>query len=467
MRSTRVTRRTILSGIGLGTATLFANPLLRDAFAQKATTPRRLLVLCMPNCSIKARWAPTGGRTPSTQSGDATAFQWGFCNEPLEPVRKYVSLLHGLDHKAVGGDPHGSGFIRYLTGGTIQAGEAAKDPGAGRLAGDGNMPKLPSIDQLLLAQSKIIGDKGLALQKGLQLAVDTRGRTDGIHFITLSYSVPEAGGKPLPMPPENTPYKTYARVVEVAAPGSSSPEQQTNVIRELAKKRSVLDFVKNDLGRLQGRLGNQQRMKLESHLTGLREYEQSLSRQGMAGPQPKINVPPTIEMVAGNTNANYGKLWDQYHDMAKLCFQLDLVRTITINYGHGNQAFSLGAGGLHGLAHSNKAGPLADGTKFFMGKLAGFIQSMAAVNDFDGGPLIDNTVITLSSDVSEYHNHVNVPFVVAGGKNLGIAGGRVLNYPGGASNDVFSSLLKPLGIDTTDKFGDPIWAKGPLPEFVV
>jgi hypothetical protein len=462
----RVTRRSILSGIGLGTATLFAKPLLRDAFAQKATPPRRLLVLCMPNCSIKDKWAPTGGRTPSTGSGDAANFQWGYCNEPLEPVRQYVNLLHGLDHKAVGGDPHGSGFIRYLTGGTIRAGESAKDPGAGRLAGDGNLPTLPSIDQLLLAQSKIIGDKGLALQKGLQLAVDTRGRTDGIHFITLSYSVPGPGELPLPMPPENTPYKTYARVVEVAAPGSSSPEQQGNVVRELAKKRSVLDFVKNDLGRLQGRLGTQQRIKLESHLTGLREYEQSLIRQGMAGPSAPIKLPPTIEMVAGNTNANYGKLWDQYHDMAKLCFQLDLVRTITINYGHGNQAFSLGAGGLHNLAHSNKAGPLAEGTKFFMGKMAVFIKAMADVTDFDGAPLIDNTVITLSSDVSEYHNHVNVPFLVAGGKNLGIKGGRVLNYPGAASNDVFSSLLKPLGIDTTDKFGDPVWAKGPLPEFV-
>jgi hypothetical protein len=80
--------------------------------------------------------------------------------------------------------------------------------------------------------------------------------------------------------------------------------------------------------------------------------------------------------------------------------------------------------------------------------------------------LIDNTVITLSSDVSEYHKHDNVPFVVAGGKNLGIKGGRVLNYPGAASNDAFSALLKPLGITSTDKFGDPAWAKGPLPEFV-
>src|SRR5215207_2354533 len=124
----RVTRRSMLSGIGLGTATLFARPLLRDAFAQAAIPKFRLLVLCMPNVSIQARWAPTGGRTLPAATGDAAQFTWGFCNEPLEEVRPYVTLIDGLDHKAVGGDPHGSGFIRYTTGGTIVAGEGAKDP---------------------------------------------------------------------------------------------------------------------------------------------------------------------------------------------------------------------------------------------------------------------------------------------------------------------------------------------------
>src|SRR5688572_20056571 len=117
----RVTRRSILSGIGLGTATLFGRPLVRQAFAQaagKSTMPARLLVLCMPNCSIKARWAPTGGRNAVSGTGDAAQFTWGFCNEPLESVRQHVTLIDGLDHKRVGGDPHGSGFIRYTTGGT-------------------------------------------------------------------------------------------------------------------------------------------------------------------------------------------------------------------------------------------------------------------------------------------------------------------------------------------------------------
>jgi hypothetical protein len=456
----RVTRRGMLEGLGLGTATLFARPLLRTAFAGAGTPARRLLVLCMPNCSIVDRWAPTGGRNVVAGTGDATQFQWGFCNEPLELVRPYVTLVDGLDHKKVGGDPHGSGFIRFTTGGTIRAGESARDPGAGKLPGDGNMPVLPSIDQVLIQKSPIIGDKGLAIQSGLQLAVDTRGRTDGIHFITLSYST---DATPKAMPPENTPYKTYARIVQLAAPGASSPEQQQNVLRELAKKRSVLDFLKSDLGRLQGRLGSQQRVKLEDHLTALREYEQSLVRQGNAPAGPTVKLEPALEMIAPNSNPNYPRLWDQYHDLATLVFQLDLTRTITVLYGHANNAWN----GLHSTAHGGSADKLAQGTRQYMDMFARYVKRLAAVPDLDGTPLIDNTVVTLSSDVSERHKHENVPYLVVGGKALGIKGGRLLRYPGLASNDVFSSLLAPFGVTTPDgKFGDPMHARGPLPELV-
>jgi hypothetical protein len=322
------------------------------------------------------------------------------------------------------------------------------------------MPVLPSVDQLFIQKSPVLGDKELAIQSGLQLAIDTRGRTDGIHFITLSYS---AEASPKAMPPENTPYKTYARIVQLAAPGASGPEQQQNVMRELAKKRSVLDFLQSDLGRLRGRVGTQQRVKLEDHLTALREYEQALTRQGNAAAGPTVKLAPTLEMVAPNSNASYTKIWDQYHDLATLVFQLDLTRTITVLYGHANNAWQ----GLHSTAHGGSADKLAMGTRQYMGMFASYIKRLSAVQDLDGTPLIDNTVITLSSDVSERHKHENVPFLVAGGKNLGIAGGRVLRYPGLASNDVFSSLIKPLQVALPDgKFGDPMHARGPLPELV-
>ena len=129
----------------------------------------------MPNCSVKVDWAPMGGRDALAKTGMAEMFNFNFCNDPLVPVRQYVNVIHGLDHKRMGGDPHGGGFLRYSTGGHIQQGEATRDPGAGRLPGDGNMPKLPSIDQLLIKNSPMIGDPSLPIKTGLQLALNTRG----------------------------------------------------------------------------------------------------------------------------------------------------------------------------------------------------------------------------------------------------------------------------------------------------
>jgi hypothetical protein len=118
------------------------------------------------------------------------------------------------------------------------------------------------------------------------------------------------------------------------------------------------------------------------------------------------------------------------------------------------------------VAHGGSADTLANGTKEFMTMYATFVKKLADVTEADGSSLIENTVMTMSSDVSERHNHANVPYVVFGGAKMGIKGGRVLRYPGGSSNDVFAALAKPLGVTLPGgKFGDQ--GNGPLPELVV
>ncbi len=59
----------------------------------------------MPNSSVKDKWAPMGGRDALAKTGVAETFNFNFCNDPLVPVRQYVNILHGLDHKRMGGDP--------------------------------------------------------------------------------------------------------------------------------------------------------------------------------------------------------------------------------------------------------------------------------------------------------------------------------------------------------------------------
>ena len=118
-------------GVGTGAATLLGRPLMRAALG--AGPPRRLLLLYMPNCSIRATWIPTGGARGGRRRR-RSPFTLKAASATLEPVRGAMTLVDGLDLPNIGGDAHGSGIIRLMTGGTIRAGESARDPEEARSA---------------------------------------------------------------------------------------------------------------------------------------------------------------------------------------------------------------------------------------------------------------------------------------------------------------------------------------------
>jgi hypothetical protein len=59
------------------------------------------------------------------------------------------------------------------------------------------------------------------------------------------------------------------------------------------------------------------------------------------------------------------------------------------------------------------------------------IQKLEATPD-EGGTLLSNTLVLLCSELgdSNLHDHDRVPFVLAGGTNLGLRNGRYLDYRG-------------------------------------
>jgi hypothetical protein len=454
----RFTRRSLLSGVGAGTATLLGRPLLRQSLADGAG-PRRLLVLYMPNCNIREQWLPSGGRQVGNGTGDATQFTLGTSSAALEPVRSQLTLVTGLDLKNIGGDPHGSGIIRMMTGGTIRAGEKARDPGDGTL-GTGNLPLLPSIDQILVDRSPVL--KGPPFYS-LQLAGDTRaddGRTD-VHLRVMSYDL-----KTTPMPPDTAPSATLARVFGNLAPATSGPDGSAAVARALKEDRSVLDFVQRDLGRLQARLPALERAKLDSHLDALREYERSLvAGSASAGP---VTVPTSLDPVTPNKSADHPKIVSEFFGLTKLAFQLDLTRVVTFMFGSGNSQVSFadiaGTGkGLHPVAHDYKAGPLGQATSWYCATVAKFIQDLAATKDLDGSSILDNTVVVMFSETAQYHEFTNVPFALFGGSKLGLTGGRCLQYTGRTPADAWAAIAGAFGVPMAS-FGDAAYSKGPLPE---
>lgn len=453
----RVSRRTLLQGgTGLGAAALLGGSFERQAFGE-GTAPKRLIMLYMPNSNIRENWVPTGGRVVGA-SGDATQFQLNKCNQTLEPVKQYMTILDGLDLKNIGGDPHGSGIIRLVTGGTINAGEGAKDPEGGTL-GTGNLPVMPSFDQ-------VIADKSASLKGppvySLQLAGDTRadeGRTD-VHLRVMSYDL-----KLNPMPPEVKPTDTFTRLFSNVMTGGTSPEMQAAAAQALAQEKSVLDFIKGDLGKLEARLPSMQKPKLESHLAAIQEYERTLMSPVVT---PGIMIPPKPEMVQENVSENHEKILDQYFGITKLAFQLDITRVVTMMFGSGNSQIVVPGvanltKGIHPVSHDYKPEPLTEATAWYCGKVAKFIQDLAATKDIDGSSLLDNTIVMLASETGQYHEFNNIPLVLFGGSKLGLKGGRVLHYSDRTPSDMWTAVAGAFDVPMTT-FGDPAYNKGPLPE---
>src|SRR4051812_6276749 len=195
----RVTRRSMLSGLGAGAAALLARPLVRECFAA-GVPPRRLLVIYMPNCSIRANWLPDGGRIPGKNQGDATQFTLKTGSEPLGPARPQMTMVTGLDLKNIQGCNHGSAIVRLMTGAGIR-------------------PVQSTIDQVLVKKAAVLQGTQVA---SLQLGTDTRADpgSNGIQLRVMSYD----GAAPLP--PEIEPYKTYGRLFSSLMPAPTNAEQQ-------------------------------------------------------------------------------------------------------------------------------------------------------------------------------------------------------------------------------------------------
>ena len=107
----------------------------------------------------------------------------------------------------------------------------------------------------------------------MRLGTDTQ-------FPLLEFGVRITGQEPLkvisyrganqPNNPVDYLFKMYTRIFENA---NLSDDELKKV---LAERQSVLDFIKDDIARLQGRVSSEDKHKLEAHLGGIRNIEQRL-----------------------------------------------------------------------------------------------------------------------------------------------------------------------------------------------
>ncbi len=457
-------RRELLAGLGgLGLI-----PLLGERFARAqgpaGASPRRLVIFYTPNGTIGPEWRPRGGETD---------FTLGRILTPLAPLRSSLLVLGGVDMALADagfGSHHTRGIGGLLTGRRTLMGNfrSAGPPTAGWASGI-------SIDQHIaqhLVRTPGAATRFRTLELGVRVIdAEVRGR--------ISYLGPNQ-----PVPPMESPYDVFDRIFTGGRPpgagGVPIPGGQAERLR--AQRKSVLDFLGQELAAARTHVGADDRARLDAHLESVRDIERRLLiDSGAAGPAavpvagctpPALT--PRMDVQATENLPAVGRL---QMDLLAGAFACDLARVATLQWTHAesNQTFPfIGVPGQHhAMSHAGDGDVAARESLtringFYAEQFRYLLEKLAAHREGDR-TLLDNTAVLWAIEIGKGNNHAHrdLPFLLAGSCGGAFRTGRFLDYQAqGRSqphNNLLVSLANAMGLPDAS-FGDPEHCTGPLPD---
>ena len=367
--------------------------------------------------------------------------------QPLQPFKNRMCIIQGLSGRVCGGG-HSNNFgaLGVYSGKAGPAGE--------------------TIDLALARRNP-----GIFPHIGLGISDKPE------HSIIYNCSARGAGQA---MPTQCRPDLAYNALFGSVAGGNA--RQQFNA------QRNLLDFMANDVRRLENSLAGPEREQLQSYLQA---YEAMGARQGRL-----LEIEDSLRRHAPQMNNKYTSetetdRLDAHFELASAALISGLTNNVTIASGVGDPYFSVKFRGLgieigkHGIGHGGSYnGQTWDQLsttirRFHMQLIARLATQLQAVRE-GNGTMLDNTLIVYMSDAAEGHHSRcwEWPFVLIG--NLGgrlRTDGRYLEYPYyGRTNhrtiaNLYTTFLHAAG-DERDLFGtaDPVLRdldqNGPLQELL-
>jgi hypothetical protein len=425
-------RRTFLRGMG----TALALPLLDamvpalSALAQTAASPvRRLGFVYIPMGMNAAAWTPA-------LEGHITDLSPSL--GPLTPVLDQLTIFTNLElRNAYTTGNHASANCAFLS-----CVKAKRTEGTDYQLGT-------TVDQLA-AQSVGKATPIPSLELGTDLIAQVGNCDNGYacaYQNNLSWS-----SATTPLPTEADPRVVFERLFG----DGGKPDQRR---AELKKSGSILDWMTNDLARLQKELGPGDRTRLDQYLDSVREVErriQQAERQSDVTPLPDLERPATVPAA-----------WEDHvklmFDLQLLAMQADLTRIITFQLARETSTRTYPQIGVpephHPVSHHTndpeKLAKLARINAYHVSLFASFVEKLQATPDGDGS-LLDHSMYLLGSGMGnpDVHNHTNLPIVLAGGRTSKKKGARHIRYeqPTPLAN-LHLTLLEKVGV-RLDTFAD-------------
>jgi hypothetical protein len=440
-------RRSFLRGLGacialpafesLVPVKLFATDALpAGGLATTATgAPLRTAFVYFPNGAIPGAWWPTI---------EGKDFPLSRTLQPLASTQNQIQVMGELElltanPGADGGGDHARANGSFLTG--VRLKKSATDVHDGI-----------SIDQAIAKQ---VGH--LTRFPSLELTCDA-GRSSGIcdsgyscaYLYNLAWSSAST-----PMTPEANPRQVFERLFGAGAPG----ERVANAQRRRQEQRSILDFVLQDAGAMERRLGSRDRDKLDQYLTGVRELETRIQKAEKIGDakDPMVPTPAGIP-------ADHGEHIALMYDIMLLAFQTDSTRVATMLLAHDGDNRSYADIGIpeghHDLSHhQNAADKIEKVTEidvWYVQQFAKFLDKLQATKDVDGNSILHNTMIVYGGGNADgnRHTHVNLPILLAGGGGGTLTPGRYVKYGSQPAANLYLSMADRMGVKNLERFGD-------------
>jgi hypothetical protein len=445
MKKLPLKRRDFLKGVGAAAAAL---PLMSalDARAQQGTFPKRLLIVFSANGTARENWVP---------SGTETAFTLSRILAPLEPHKSDIVVLDGVKNEAAHhgpGDGHMTGMGCLLTATELLDGTQFSCGGTDPCSGWGGGI---SVDQHVAnALYDALPTDMRPKFKSLELAVQAGGADI---WSRMCYS-----GSDQPLAPMEDPAQVFDRVF---ADLNVNTEE---LDRLRSQRRSVLDYVGNRLTRLRGKLGGEDREKLDAHLTAVRDIEMQLASGQLLGACTQPADPGSVDF---RNNDNFPAVLKLQTDLTVRALACNLTQVATIQWSRsvsGTRHTWAGVSeGHHDLSHEgdSNADAIEKITKvnvWFAEQFAYLLEQLKSVPEGDG-TLLDNTLVLWGNELGRGNSHsrTQVPFVLAGRAGGALTTGRFLQYDDDSHSNLLVSLCQLMGVET-ETFGNPAYCTGPL-----
>jgi hypothetical protein len=395
-------RRTFLRGVGSSLALPLLDAMVPSMTALAATPAapmRRIGFVYIPMGANITEWTPKGEGKITELSPTLRS---------LQPFLDQITVISNLECKnAYSPGNHATANCSFLS-----AAKAKMTEGA-------DFELATTVDQI--AAKQIGGETPLP---SIEMAMDlltTVGNCDNgfacVYQNNLSWSSPTT-----PLPAEAHPRSVFERLF---GDGGSAAERRA----ELRKNASILDWVSDDISRLQGKLGATDRTRVKEYLDTVREVERRIQKAEQLTKESRL---PDLDRPVG-VPASYGDHARLMFDLQALALQGDVSRVITFQLAREASTRTYSEAGVtdphHPTSHHAndpaKLATLAKINAYHVSLFAYFLEKLKSIPDGDGS-LLDHTLYLFGSGMGnpDAHDHANLPILVAGGRN----GGRHVKY---------------------------------------